>query len=164
MLLDPSTVKGIGVSSPVAVDTEYDRHEYAQIIYNLVNLLLSQAGQRRIAVCLSKADLLNLILPEQELIKACFGPDMLRLFNNPRLQVKFFRVSSVGFVKKTGGRKSPNITSEGNIENPGSWEPFNVVSPFFWLFESIERQRLKTGDLFGEREKKYIPYPKPRVK
>jgi hypothetical protein len=164
LLLDPSTVKGIGVSSPTQVSTEYERHEYTQIIYNLINLLLAQEGQRRIAVCLSKADLLNLILPEQELIKACFGPDLLRLFNNQRLQVKFFRVSSVGFLKKSTGKKVPNITNEGNIGNPDQWEPFNVVSPFFWLFESIERQRLKQGDVFGDREKKYIPYPKPRVK
>ncbi|NOT02999.1 MAG: ATP-binding protein [Anaerolineales bacterium] len=165
ILLDPSTVKNLSISTPVPPPTVYEKHEYTELLLNLVNALAAQGVERHLAVCLSKSDLLNLILPVEEIVKACFGVDTLKVLQDPRIHTRFFRVSSVGFLRQPHGKKSPNITIEGKISNEEVWEPFNVVSPFFWLFEAIERARIGGGNtLFSDRGKIYLPYPRPRIK
>ena len=163
LLLDPSTVKGSGVG-PDSDSNRLEKHEYAQYMHNLINTLQKKGGTRRLAVCLSKADLLKVLLPIQELVKAVFGADVMAQFRNPNLQVEYFRVSAVGYLKQPNGREVPNLDTSGNIREKDAWDPFNVVSPFFWIFESIERERVQKGDFLGDRGRSYIPYPKPRRK
>ena len=167
VLLDPTMVTG----SPFAADeTEnYSKSEYGQWIERLVEIILEKKKSINIALCLSKADLVQLHLPTEEIIKVVFGTEVLGALENSQVESKLFKVSSVGTVRnEKTGKKESNL-EEGmevathKIKNPSEWNPLNVASPFFWLFEKVERQRIRQNDIFGEREKHYISYPPPRI-
>ena len=128
--------------------------------------------QRHIAICINKIDQLHVKQREpQELVQMFFGKEMYHVLQdqiNNRFILKLFAVSSMGFIKE-GTNVTPNYdATTGKLMDPDNWKPYNVESPLFWLFESIERKKFKQDDnkgVFGkllfqpERNKSYIPYP-----
>lgn len=165
ILLDPTNIKHSPVSSEF--DVRLSKFDYSRLLESLVNTVLD-ANQRKlnIALCISKSDLLKIERPAEELIKVIFGDDILRAFQHPQINIKCFRVSSVGRVRVLGGKVVPNISEDaGHIREPNAWNPVNVVSPFFWLFEAIERKKISSSSKFspfGDRLNYYLPYPPPR--
>lgn len=162
--LDPTAVEDAPLIGPVKSQQQYKKYEYEQFIRGLVNRILERNNTGRLAICLSKADLVRLYLPVEKIIEALYGEGFARALTNPKLTVRFFRVSSVGTVRLSDGRRVTNISDGLNVlKVPEKWDPVNVVSPFFWLFEEIERARIKSGsDFLGDRVSQYIPYPQPR--
>ena len=161
ILLDPTSVMA---SSSLNTDSIglFSKSEYGYLISKLVQTALSNADHIRLAVCLSKSDLVKVRLPVEELVRVMFGEGTMRALSSSRVEKKFFRVSSVGYIRSNGERV-PNIDpSSGKLRDEFRWHPINVVSPFFWFFESIERERISKGDFLGDRTKIYIPYPPPR--
>lgn len=167
LMLDPTSVK----SSPV-VGKDIGAHtksDYERWVGSLIDGLLSKSPNKnlRVAVCVSKSDLVQIQLPTEEIVKVIFGEGIFRALNFPHVEKRFFKLSSVGYFKKAGGSKRlPNITpddlADAKLLDEDNWNPINVVTPFFWLFEAIERERIRQGDIFGDRERHYIQYPPPR--
>ncbi len=150
----------------------FSPEEYRSVESKLLQLLTgSFNGERRIAVCLTKVDLLRLRGRDPtELVKMFFGAELFSLFKEyssmPNIDIEFFSVSSAGFIRDSSGIKPNFDIVTGNLLEPQSWEPYNVEAPFFWFFENIERKRiLQSGNsfasrLFGNsRLKEYISYP-----
>jgi len=146
--------------------------EYKSLVAKLLQLLSkSISGERHIAVCLTKVDLLRVRgRNPTELVRMFFGADMYSLFREyssiPNINIEFFSVSSAGFIRDSNEIKSNFDFSTGNLLKTDMWEPFNVEAPFFWFFENIERKRIaESGGLFASklfgnsRLKNYIPYP-----
>jgi GTPase SAR1 family protein len=158
LLLDPTNVKGGPIASS---SSQLTKSDYERLLGMLVEIVLQKNSQVRIAVCLSKSDLVKIHLPTEEIIRVVFGDGALRSLNSPRVDKAFFRVSSVGIFRK-GGKRLSNLTDGQALSDPDHWNPLNVVAPFFWIFEAIERQRISEGDWLGDRNKIYIPYPPPR--
>jgi hypothetical protein len=160
--LDPTSVKNSPVVTADIPDVP-SKADYERWINILLNIILQKHPVANTAVCLSKSDLIKFYLPTDEIIRVVFGEGVVKAFKKPGLNVNFFRVSSVGHIKTLDGKRIANLDdSLQSIKDEARWDPVNVVAPFFWLFENIERQRIKKGDIFGDREKHYIPYPPPR--
>jgi len=158
LLLDPTNVKGTPVASN---SSELTKTDYERLLAMLVEVILRKNQKVRIAVCLSKSDLVKIHLNTDEIIRVVFGDGSLRALNSPRVEKEFFRISSVGTYRKNGKRHS-NLIDGQRVENPDHWNPINVTAPFFWLFEGVERQRIAKDDWLGDRKNIYIPYPPPR--
>lgn len=159
LLLDPLNIK----DSPVGGSTssELTKSDYERLLGMLVEIVLRNNKGVRLAICLSKSDLVKIYLPTDEIIRVVFGDGVLRPLNSPHVEKKFFRVSSVGTIRKHGKRTS-NLSNGQSLDEPDRWSPINVAAPFFWLFEGVERQRISAGDWLGDRNNVYIPYPPPR--
>lgn len=167
IMLDPTSIKG----SPITgfLEGTFTQIDYQRMLLDLVNLInASRTASKKVnvAVCLCKSDLIKIHLPTDEIIKVIFGSDVLRILNMPILNVKFFKVSSVGTIMM-GGKKTPNISEDMiSLRDDQAWNPVNVVSPFFWIFEIIEKERIEEtskGIFFArDRKKMYIPYPPTR--
>jgi GTPase SAR1 family protein len=119
----------------------------------------------RIAICLTKIDLLPLDiidLEPLEILHTVFGNEIYNLIiNNPNTKV--FATSAMGFITDKDGVKANY--NQGELLNLDKWEPFGVEYPFFWLFE------IRTMDSLGNNLPKkllykmfYIQYPKPSLK
>ncbi len=165
ILLDPTNIKDSPVST--ATEAQLSKADYTKLMQALTETALgTNHRQINVALCISKSDLLKIVLPVEELIKVIFGDGILRTFQHPRINSRYFRVSSVGKVRVLGGKIVPNISDDMvQIRDYSAWNPVNVVSPFFWLFETAEREKIKTSSklrFFGDRLNYYIPYPPPR--
>ena len=163
ILLDPTSLKDKRESSLSQSDTIFTKTDYERLIATLVDVVTSNNTNVRLAVCVSKADTLKIHLPTEEYVRVVFGEGMMRALSSARVIKQFFRVSSVGILHSADGRKRPNIDDDSKgLKDENRWNPVNVVAPFFWLFESIEKERVVVGDFLGDRKKYYISYPPPR--
>lgn len=165
ILLDPTTLNDgkLKIATPEVNERKYSKSDYERLIGTLVDVVISNNQNVRLAICVSKADLLKIHLPTEEIVKVMFGEGIMRALSSPKVTKQFFRVSSVGVLRSSDGRKKSNIDDklEGLIDE-SRWSPINVVSPFFWLFEAIEKERIGIDDFLGDRKKYYIPYPPQR--
>lgn len=108
--------------------------------------------KRRIALCITKADLLadtkedldeisssnlesyletEFDYPTSKAVKALkkkFGEENIRLF----------LVSAAGYDPLTGKRAPIGRKQDAFIANEQFWRPYNVQAPFFWLMEQLE--------------------------
>lgn len=142
---------------------DWSRDEY----YKFMQLLLDcfKNGQRRnLAVCMTKSDLLNLRGDALSIFEKRYGLNMVRLLERYANQhnIEVFTTSAVGYIKK-GDRVVPNFEN-GLIGDEKLWRPVNTASPFFWIFEQIERERLSKRWILlrNDQIKYYIGYPEPR--
>lgn len=171
LVLDPTAVR----DSPIveANMSPLTKNDYGMWMESLIDgVLAKNPGKKlRIAVCISKADLVQIQLTNEEIIKIIFGEGLLRALDLPNIEKRLFKVSSVGYIKKSsGGRRTSNIDDRksGDDKNritlldENNWNPINVVTPFFWQFEAIERERIRNNNFLGDREKYYKAYPPPR--
>ena len=157
ILLDPTNIK----DSPVEMAGSWiTKNDYERWIDSLIEIGLKDKSHLQIAVCLSKSDLINSFLPTEDLVAAIFGDGIIKVFNSPQVTTGFFRVSSVGTILMNGARL-PNITDNmTELRDQDKWNPVNVASPFFWIFEKKEKERISKAN---QRIMNYKPYPQPRL-
>lgn len=159
-----------GIQTPWST-TSLTKQEYVASVEKFIRFLAETKPQdiRWLAVCFVKVDLLSINRDPWQLIKAHFGSNMTDLLTDcqSRLgwKVESFSVSSVGFVHKDGKRKSNFDIGKLEILDVENWAPHNVESPFFWMFNEIEKLRFNQHDtwlsqwLFSDnRSKEWIPY------
>lgn len=160
VLLDPASIKSSLIQNrSVSLHTQDD---YERWIDKLIEIGLKGNRYIRVAVCLSKSDLIPNYLPAEELISAIFGKNLISIVRTNQVESSFFRVSSIG-ITRVKGKNTSNISAENTLLDPERWSPINVVSPFFWLFERRERERIMQSDSFGDRIKSYIGYAPPKM-
>lgn len=148
--------------------------QYLEALQGLIRINRSHSKILRLAICISKSDALHPRLPANLIIEKYFGKKLFQLLQaNHQVVFSFFKVSAVGMITTISGKSVSNIANlkENSYElrDPEKWHPINVVSPFFWIFENIERElisRYEKKNLFNlfdtDRKKYYIPYPQPR--
>ena len=158
-LLDPTLLQG----SPLAVaqlsSTLYSQQEYLKMILALADLLASRDQPGYLALCVSKVDLTGLRRPPEALVEIYFGQQMLELITDnthPNLSIRAFACSAAGYYSENGYEHANFNSQTGDILYPARWQPYQVTSPFFWLFEANESQR-REKHFFGENG--YIGYP-----
>ncbi len=171
LVMSPQDEALAGGTSLGLAQPEFTQNQYAGLVRDLFDVLLYSPNveNRRVAVCFTKIDLLNVRKrPPGQLIEAYFGRHMVELLNNYKEQnqweIEAFCVSAAGYLP--GRDNAPNYDVRTlNLRNPDQWEPYNVQSPFFWLFEDIERRRVRNSGspvlrfFFAGREKSYMKYP-----
>jgi hypothetical protein len=150
------------------------RDQYAEQVYNLLSLFSHDtSSERSLAICVTKYDQLNIkVANAWDVIEMYFGDQMKSMLQNFRdslgVKLKPFSISAFGYLDRA--EKEPNYDpSIGELKDSDKWKPYNVVSPFFWALEQVERERLEkpVKGLLGflipskNRLKAYIPYPKP---
>ncbi len=150
---------------PIANQKIFSRDEYIQIVHYLLMALSKDAGQRRyLAICLTKMDKKKVRGNPKDLIKRIFGQGMYDLLESYKrtFEIEVFATSSVGFVKKRIGGMGVRASNEasGDLIDPAQWQPVNTAAPFFWIFESSEKEKIKaSGGLLSNNLKDYIEYP-----
>ncbi len=134
-------------------DDNLDSQEYLAKLRDLRREFNRVEGQRRIAVCITKADeiggpglvfssdpqaLLPLVFSDNHEQVVEFFDDLLSVEDGH--DVAYFAVSASGYT----GTGDPNIDPiSGNLVDVDAWHPINVEEPFMWLFDRIERDRLR---------------------
>jgi len=148
----------------IATRGDLSSAEYRQLVQNLFNMLAGNPPRpdangklsRHIAICLTKTDMSTLKDDPWQLLGRIFDQEMLSLVRlyAQTFPVKVFQTSSAGTYREIG-EKRPNFdVNTGKIQIPQRWDPYNAAAPFFWIFETNERERLekKSG------KEKYIGY------
>ena len=172
VLIDPTTIinKSDNSTNRFGITPE----QYLESLQSLLRIHPSHSEILRLAICISKSDALHARLPTNLIIEKYFGDKLFRLLRAyHQINYSFFKVSAVGMITTISGKSVSNIANlkENSYElrDPEKWNPINVVSPFFWIFENIERElisKYEKKNLFNlfdtDRKKYYIPYPQPR--
>jgi len=153
----------------------YTKRQWTEKVGAVANLLKRTGKKYRIAVCVTKIDQCQTPHREaSEVIEGLYGRNMHILLDEIRrhFPVKEFCVSSAGYL--SDGKDTPNFDpnrevqqgQRGYLRDEDNWRPYNVLAPFFWMFEDQERQRLKSEgnwlarQLFAERRlNMHEPYP-----
>jgi len=148
---------------------QYTQAQYTQMMSNLLQLL-SSAPQpnRHVAVCITKVDQLGVQgRSPWQVVEVFFGPEMATLLRSyeAKMAIETFTVSAAGYLDDT--RQQPNFDpGTRSLLSPERWQPFAVETPFFWLFNNLERERLAHGGgriprwyFKKERLARYIGYP-----
>lgn len=134
-----------------------DRVGYAQLISTLCGLIVKNQSvdrKKHLALCVTKIDWSRLRGREpKQVLELLFGRDMLYAYavHENSLSIESFVTSAGGYF-----RGESNVDpSTGDLKYPNNWDPYNVAASFFWLFESLEKEKVDSGD--------YIGYPPPRL-
>lgn len=169
-VLDPTTLPRVTGSASASATVNPSSgmltsvSEYLDSINTLCHFLVrAGSGKKYLAVCLNKVDMLGWNPPPQQILRMIFGQAMQDVLDgyHAQIDIKVFATSSVGYYIEHGERK-PNITAQGEIAQPNSWQPC-VAAPFFWIFEHKERERLaRSRGIFSSSLDDYYPYPPPR--
>jgi MinD-like ATPase involved in chromosome partitioning or flagellar assembly len=149
----------------------WSRYTYQKMVSNLFRILSGQdSSNRHVAICLTKMDQIPLARSPLENLRALFGVEMYRIIQEYKkaFDIEVFSTSSAGYLIRTEGGYIPNF-SGGSLIDPNRWRPVNVASPFFWIFEKIERESIRQNTnwlrrIFGPNINDYIPYPPTRKK
>ncbi|HMM99688.1 MAG TPA: response regulator [Anaerolineales bacterium] len=149
----------------IAMKVGFTEDEYVQIIEYLFRTLEKNSSQKRyIAVCLTKMDKKAIRGNPWDLLRRLFGKNMYDLFQiyRRKFDIEVFSTSAVGFMKNRSSGTLTRYSNEesGQIMEPYNWQPVNTAAPFFWIFENIEKERLKSrSNLLNNYLKDYIEYP-----
>lgn len=130
--------------------------------------LLEKIGTRKrcnLAVCLTRADQLDITGSPWSLLEYRHGRPFRQLLESYQKihNIEVFITSAAGYLREKG-RSLPNFMG-GSLLDPERWQPFNTAAPFFWIFEQVERARLRDSSIIfrGAHLREYIPYPRPRA-
>jgi hypothetical protein len=167
-LLDPTLVEGHRKEG-----FRYTSHEYATLVKTLLEQMTKNKRKEKqnIAFCISKSDTIGASGDSYHLLERHFGSEMSQVIHiyKQQMNIELFSVSSAGNIKQNVGIISNFDPQSGTLRDISKWMPYGVTSPFFWFFETIERERIKmsakglSGILYGKkREEMYIPYPTPK--
>jgi len=159
-------------------------------LLDLSNIINRGESGKYIAACLTKVDTLGEELVVEfynrsrnelkSLLIRSFGAkyvdkidDVLKEIERKGTNhVKLFATSATGYYY-LNERKVQNIASDmGTLADPSLWKPEEVEKPFFWLFDVMERERLKylssnwsifqtlmgRNTITESRQAAYIPY------
>ena len=139
--------------------------DFQQLIQFLTENHPDENKKRNLAICLTKVDKhkLNPLSKPREIISMIYGPSLLRFIDqeklsNSHINIELFATSSVGmyFDNKDFALKA-NVNHENDyfFKNGEQWCPIQAAAPFFWIFESIEKEKFKQT---GIKQKDYLPY------
>jgi hypothetical protein len=140
--------------------TAWRVRDYVQFM----RLLLAAIGRntrRNLAVCMTKSDqTMNLKGNPWDILQHRYSLELRNHLeiNRQWHNIEVFNTSAAGFIKRNG-RPDANF-SNGKLLDPERWRPVNTATPFFWIFEQIERASLPPKSIFGkDPQKNYIGYP-----
>lgn len=153
----------------IALDSKFSgitKEEYPKLIRNFATALdkIEPNRKRLFAMCVTKADTIPAWIDANldALIELKFGVEMLDVCSEiaQKHDVQIFITSAIGFLHDTN--KSNCDPDKGTIIDVENWTPYGVEYPFFWVFETIEKRKIKENNHFGKFAlKDYIEYPKP---
>lgn len=128
---------------------------------DLLKVVKESDGGKYIAACLTKVDTLG-----EELVIEFYNQDksqlrglLIRSFGKEYVDqiyeglnalqmdgknhVESFATSATGYFNNNG-KKNRNISGDGGtLADSANWYPEEVEKPFFWLFDVVERERLR---------------------
>lgn len=133
--------------------------DYAEHAYNLCRLVSQQIGEKKyLAACISKIDLFPKLMQSQKDAFRILFPETLRVLESYRQKIiiEYFSVSSMGFLESKDGLVANFDPETSSLKNSERWLPFNVVTPFFWLFEEYEMK----NNYISPKYPKLRPYPR----
>ena len=122
-----------------------DYQRFITLLFDALSRSNMAVGRRNIAICFTKIDQTRIQREDSEKVFYSFFPGLRSLVQLKRKtdNVEFFQTSSAGFINSTDelGRmiQAPNITGS-NLRDEARWSPFGTTRPFFWIFESLERE------------------------
>lgn len=161
-LLSPPQ-EAMDISLPNVLGTDWSARDYMKFMEAFFTAI-GTTPRRNLAVCMSKADLTNLKGDPWHILRRRYGEQLGRLLevHKQHHNISIFNTSAAGYIRRNGIVLS-NFES-GSLRDPEHWRPVNTTAPFFWIYETIEMDRLQKGSfLFRSKNlKAYIPYPKPR--
>lgn len=177
IILDPNIEKNENIADAEIFDINRNSNRYPEIAlmpgmskdnyFKILTMLLEalanyNSPKKNLAICITKTDTLKIRGNAWNLIERTFGQKVYRLFDNYRrvFNIEAFSTSAAGYILRKG-RSVPNY-SNGKLIEPDLWRPINCATPFFWLFQNIEIERIKATSNFLFREdnlRKYIRYP-----
>ena len=122
-------------------------NKQAKTIYELlrsIKLKTENNSRRRIAVVLTKSDLLQLQLNKhnpRKIVSSHFPESykQLQLWQNQGNEVEYFFSSAFGFLDKRFSKSNSTLIQRDSygassvIKDPSRWKPFGLVSPIYWL-------------------------------
>lgn len=143
-----------------------DWTKYEKLIDKLL-VKLSESGPKNIAICMTKADLLEYSGDPQTVLEQRYGQSFSKMIKKYRKNhtIEIFHITSHGYINQ-GKEKIPNFDrSSGWLLDPTRWTPINAAMPFFWFFELAERKRLvaKPKWITKSREITYVSYPSQKL-
>ncbi len=133
--------------------------EYKLAIQTLLTTLSEKTAtqKRYLAICLTKMDKKGIRGNSWDLLRRLFGSDMHEILKKYKtnFEIEVFSTSAAGYIKNPGSISSRKSNEEdGKIKDKDKWNPINTATPFFWIFENKEKERLKSSDI-----ESYIEYP-----
>lgn len=147
-LLDAISANGVDAPELGVLASDENYAEHVEALFQLMNSASFRAPRKYLALCVSKVDqLLHMKREPKELMQVRFRKTAERAdrYANQQhsgIEMAYFSTSAVGFVKR-GRQTVANFNPEdGSILEPSRWLPYNVVAPFFWMFENVERASL----------------------
>ncbi len=151
----------------IALQPGLSKDQYFQVLSMLLQTLDdSKIAGRYLAVCMTKIDAVKIAGNSAWLLlERIFGQRIHNLFYDyrTRFNMEVFATSAAGFVSKKG-EPVPNF-QEGKLIDSENWKPLNCATPFFWVFQNSELERIRLNSNFLSREsnlRKYVKYPAPR--
>lgn len=144
------------------------KDDYWQILTMLLQILAeSNSSKRYLSICMTKTDILKRSGNNpQGLLEIVFGQKVYQLLNNYRaiFNIEVFATSAAGYYVNNKGEYVQNEAG-GELIAPESWNPINCATPFFWIFQNREIERISRSSNFLNREynlRNYIRYPPRR--
>lgn len=150
----------------IARKTIFTREEYTKTVRFLLMALSKNPTQKRyLAICLTKMDKIRMKGDSWTLLKRLFGQEMhdLLITYKKGFEIEVFATSAAGFIKDKNDNMVVRISNEvdGHIKDPAQWQPVNTATPFFWIFENREKEKIKSSEKFlSNNLKYYIEYPR----
>lgn len=146
-------------SSSIVEKPIVTQSEYKEAIQDLFATFSKDTSKKRyLAFCLTKMDKKSVRGNSWDLLRRLFGPEMydLLLKHKRTYEIEVFSTSAAGFIKNPGiiGARLSNEEA-GGIKDKNNWNPVNTATPFFWIFENKEKEKLRNSGFL----KDYIEYP-----
>jgi hypothetical protein len=157
-ILDEKQIKDRQSSSIVEKES-FTQSEYKAAIQDLFAIFSKETSKKRyLAFCLTKMDKKSVRGSSWDLLRRLFGLEMydLLLKHKRTYEIEVFSTSAAGFLRNPGtiGARLSN-EDRGSIKDENNWNPVNTATPFFWIFENKEKEKLKNSGFLKE----YIEYP-----
>lgn len=145
---------------PVTDEAFWNVDNYISFLDMLFSALKNKG--HKIAICMTKLDLDNYRGEPEYILEKRYGIELANIIKLEREthKIKIFATSAAGYLRLPEGIVGNYIN--GAIREPGRWTPVGTAHPFFWLFEQIERDRLRSEKSLGSlknQENQYIKYP-----
>jgi hypothetical protein len=144
---------------------DINKEEYLRILAMLLQLLAdSSIRDRQLAICMTKMDMTGSAgsNPWRQL-ETIFGQKIYNLINRYRgtFNIEAFATSAAGYYYNDNNQHSANFIG-GQLIDAERWNPVNCAAPFFWIFQGIEIEKIRSTSNFFNREynlNRYIKYP-----
>jgi hypothetical protein len=157
------------IHSQKARTQDWSKDDY----YEFIRILLREFEKgpaRNIAVCLTKSDQDSMHGRSWDIFERRYDKRIRSLLEMYRIDpaqpennirkhnIEVFITSSAGYLYNLTTLKYEKNFINGVLLNPDDWNPYNATSPFFWIFEQIEKGRGQKG-IFTSSPQDPTPYP-----